>query len=238
MFVNPYFWTCITGCTFGFALNVFTRIRIARLPRLTIAFFVITVGVVCAAIGAFVSGPGAVVDIGLAYFGGGSLIVAGSGFRFPRSVGIPLLLILSVCIGFVAIGVQSWTPIERDLAFLTFSAQTQTQSETETQSENGLRVEYRQDDEIIVREYAGDSFAIQVDILEARKYWFFAGTYAKIQFHDVSETDRSLRIGAFLPGWRTYSVLSDTLRPRELYEYDLSISHDDRISIDIAVPGE
>ena len=228
---NPYLWAILTAFCIGFFIASLTRFSWLARKRISAALFALSVAIAVAATGSFVVDNDTLSDIGLAYTVGIAAVCFGAIFRFPRIVGIPILALVAAGAVFFVVSLESWNRYLPDSPVGSVSIL--------ARDDESLRFELELFSSRTVGKEEGNSISLILEYLDASRFWFFGGRYARLigfATEDSEHLEQSPLI-AKIPGW-TYSVaVAEPFSPRDLYRYQLRIGESRVIEWILHIPG-
>jgi len=239
---TPYSWVGLAAVLFGSVVADLTRLTARRkkgrwaVSRLwTRIYLLLTFLVMCAPALVFLSDRSRLLDPGLLPFAGVVIVIAFSAARFPRAVGVPLLLVAIAAFSLLSAALRPWTPVSEpgqlfSIRVLSVSPERQ-------------RLELLIDQEgFDVVELPGNAFGVRMERLALRPELFLLGfevAYRPVAidayrydpettgavFRSAGESfsfpspenffRRSLRAGA-VPGLRLHTAFSGTTESHAL----------------------
>ena len=85
----------------------------------------------------------------------------------------------------------------------------------------------------------GNAIGLTLEYLVSSRVWFFGGRYARLFDVATEGSDQSRRspLVARLPGWNHTVAQSESLYPRDLYRYRITIAPNQTIEWALSIPG-
>ena len=176
---HDLFWSLLTGCGLGGVIAAVTLLP-SRSPhpdrtrsrRTTVALLCAAFADASVAGGLLFVGFGQFVFPGWLVVGIVALVLSAVGGRFPRSAGVPILLVVTTLAVMLALSLQSWTPVRADTRIATFRvlsvSETRSRIEMEHPTNPSLPAQ--------VYEISSNQAVASVHFLTLSRYLFLAGS--------------------------------------------------------------
>ncbi len=180
--LNPFTWILFAGIASGAAVSVFLRPGKSGYNWVFVCFS-LSGAVIFSLLGLFLPGAVKILDKRLLYWFAGAVLIGTLGFRFRKSIGLPLLFLTSLVILFFFIGTYPLTCFSNNEPVFTF--------EVLRSGESYVIVEKQNDDsKALYLEIPGTSISAELGMMYTEDYYFFIKNryaYTAPKFYPASE---------------------------------------------------